>query len=161
MIKQERGSNDSMFRWIGLLAIHFLIASVGGMLVGFLPEGLIGRLYYNTGFEPYSPAIACSALLLGYFVASKILGGRGANWTWLAGILWLLVGIWDVTRFWSASWSPEKTRWGYMLANLFGPTPRCSSTECLYELFYTTPFAASVMYSVGNFARQRRLPTEA
>jgi hypothetical protein len=139
---------------VGFLAIHFLVAVLGGMFIGFLPEALVGRFYYNTGLGPYSPAIACSALLLGYFIAYRVLGGRSASWAWLAGVLWLLVGIWDITRFWSASWSPEKTRWGYMLANLFGPSLKCSGTECLYELFYTTPFAASVMYSIGAYARQ-------
>jgi hypothetical protein len=127
------------------------------MLLGFLPEALTSRLYYNSGLEPYSPAIAASALLLGYFVSSRVLSSRAAMWTWLVGVLWLLVGVQELTSHWSANWSPEKTRWGYALANLFGPTLKCSGSECLYELFFTTPLAASVMYSIGAYLRERRL----
>lgn len=142
--------------WLVLLALHFIVAVAGGMLIGFLPEALVSRAYYNTGLEPYSPAIAVAALLLGYFVAYR-LRVRVAMWTWTIGVLWLVVGVNELTRHWSASWSPEKTRWGYAIANLFGPTIKCSGSECLYELLFTTPFAASVMYSIGAYSRRRRL----
>ena len=51
----------------------------------------------------------------------------------------------------------EKTRWGYAIANLFGPTIKYSGSECLYELLFTTPFAASVTYSLGAYLRRRQL----
>jgi hypothetical protein len=142
--------------WPVLLALHFFLAVAGGMLIGFLPEALVSRAYYNTGLEPYSPANAASALLLGYFVSYR-LRVRVAMWTWTIGALWLVIGVNELTRHWSASWSPEKTRWGYAIANLFGPTIRCSDSECLYELLVTTPFAASVMYSIGAYLRNRQL----
>ena len=72
------------------------------------------------------------------------------------GLAWLLFGMYDTTRYWSASWSAEKTRWGFMLANLFGPTLKCSGSECLGELIFTTPFTASVTYSIGAYLRKRR-----
>ncbi|MGB8987982.1 MAG: hypothetical protein WCC37_15385 [Candidatus Sulfotelmatobacter sp.] len=143
--------------WCFLLALHCFVAVAGGMLLGFLPEALIGKLYYNTGFEAYSPAIALTALLLGYFVSNRIGNGRSASWVWIIGFLWLLFGICDETRSWSATWSPEKTRWGYTLANFFGPTLKCSGSECLDELFFTTPFTATVVYSIGAYVRKRRM----
>lgn len=141
--------------WPALLALHFLFATAGSLLFGFLPEGLVGGLYYNTGIEPYSPLIALIGFFLGYFLSFRILGLRTAEWTWTLGVLWLLVGAHELTSHWNASWSPEKTRWGYALANLFGPTPKCSGSECLYELVFTTPFAASMTYSIGAFLRRR------
>ena len=129
------------------------------MIIGFLPEALISRMYYNSGLEPYSPVIAATSFGLGYFVADRILNGRAATFVWIIGVAWMVFGIYDTTRYWSASWSPEKTRWGYALANLFGPTVKCSGSECLGELFFTTPFAASITYSVGaclrNWRKQR------
>lgn len=151
----ESSANRVLFFWPVLMACHFLLAVAGGTLIGFLPEALVSRVYYNTGLEPYSPAIAASALLLGYFVGFRLLGLRAATWTWAMGVLWLLVGVHELTSHWSASWSPEKTRCGYALANLFGPTLKCSGSECLYELFYTTPFTASVTYSIGACLRKR------
>ena len=128
------------------------------MFIGFLPEALVGQLYYNTVIGAYSPIIAISAFLLGYFVSFRILSLRAATWTWTLGLVWLLVGVHELSSHWSAWWSPEKTLRGYVLANLFGPTLKCSGSECLYEVVLTTPFAASIMYSIGAYIRQHRLP---
>lgn len=141
--------------WPILLALHFILAAAGGMLLGFLPEALVSPFYYNTLFEAYSPMIALTALLLGYFLSFRILGLRSAEWTWTLGILWLLVGVHELRSGWNASSSPETTRWGNVLANLFGPTGKCSGSECLYELLFTTPFTASITYSIGAFLRRR------
>jgi hypothetical protein len=144
------------FSWPVSLLLHYFIAVVGGMIVGFLPEAALSRLYYNTGLEPYSPAIALTALLLGYFVSVYIGDGRAAIHVWVLGLLWMIFGIYGTMTYWSASWSPERTRWDYMLANLFGATLKCSGTECLYELLYTTPFTAwlpiQLAHTSGNVA---------
>jgi hypothetical protein len=145
--------------WAKSLFLHYLVGVVGGMVIGFLPEAELSRIYYNTGLEPYAPAIAITALLLGYFVSVHIGKGRAATSAWVLGLLWMFFGIYDTTRYWSASWSVEKTRWGYVLANLFGPTLKCSGSECLGELFFTTPFTASVTYSIGAYIRKRRCLT--
>ena len=42
-------------------------------------EAFVSRMYYNTGLEPYSPMIARTAFLLGYFVARLIFDGRAAT----------------------------------------------------------------------------------
>jgi hypothetical protein len=142
--------------WPLSLVAHYFVAVAGGMIIGFLPEALVSRMYYNTGLEPYSPMIAVTAFLLGYFAAGRIFSGRAATFVWIIGLVWIVFGIYDTTRYWSASWSPEKTRWGYALANLFGPTVKCSGSECLAELFFTTPLTASITYSVRAYLRKWR-----
>ena len=142
------------FSWPLSWITHYFVAVVGAMIIGLLPEAFVGRLYYNTGLEPYSPMIALSAFFLGYFVAGYVFDGRAATFIWIIGLAWMVFGMYDAVGHWSASWSPEKTRWGYMLANLFGP--KCGATECLGELLFTTPFTASITYSVGARLRMRR-----
>ena len=149
-------SLDHTFIWPVSWIAHYFVAVAGGMTIGFLPEALVARMYYNTGLEPYSPMIAATAFLLGYFAAGFIFSGRAANFIWIIGIAWLVFGMYETTRYWSANWSPEKTRWGYMVTNLFGPTLKCSGSECLGELIFTTPFTASVTYSIGAYLRKRR-----
>ena len=68
-----------LLAWPMLVAFHFLLAAAGGMLIGFLPEGLVSGLYYNSGIEPYSPVIALVAFLLGYFLSFRVLGLRAAE----------------------------------------------------------------------------------
>lgn len=138
------------------LVVQYFVAVAGGMIVGFLPEALLSRAYYNTGLEPYSPAIALTAFLLGYFISPRVRKGQAATFVWVVGLLWLMYGMYDSVGYWSASWSPEKTRWGYMLANLFGPTAKCGGSECAGELLFTTPFTASVTYSIAAYIRKRR-----
>ena len=129
------------------------------MALGFFPEGTLGHYWYNTGLEPYSPMIALIALLSGYFIVSAGFSQQAATSTWIVGAVWLAFGIYDTGRGWDASWSPEKTRLAYVLANLFGSTVKCSGSECLGELIFTTPFTACVMYSIGAYIKTRRLVT--
>jgi hypothetical protein len=141
--------------WVISLVLHYLIAVVVSMILGFFPEAAIGKLYYNTGLEPYSPLIALTAFLLGYFVSRRVRGGRAATFVWTLGLCWMLFGVCDTA--WS--WSPltlVATRWEYVLNELFGPTLKCRGSECLGELLFTAPFTASVTYSVGAYFRKRR-----
>jgi hypothetical protein len=150
----ENSIQKRMFTWPMLLAFHFLLAAAGSMLIGFFPEALVSGLYYNSGLEPYSPVIALVAFFIGYLLSFRVLGLRAAEWTGILGALWLLVGVHELTSHWNASWSPEKTRWEYALANLFGSTLKCSGSECLYEIVFTTPFTASVTYSIGAYLQR-------
>ncbi len=152
----EREYLPQWMRSLISLAVQYLVAAAGGMIVGFLPEALLSRAYYNTYLEPYSPAIALTAFLLGYFVSPRVRKGQAATFVWAVGLLWLMYGMYDSVGYWSASWSPEKTRLGYMLANLFGPTAECGGSECAGELLFTTPFTASVTYSIAAYIRKRR-----
>jgi hypothetical protein len=139
------------------LAVQCFVAVVGAMVISFPLEALLEGGYDNTGLAAYSPAIAFTAFLLGAFVSGRIRKGQAANFVWIIGLLWLLFGMYDETRYWSAIWSVEKTHLGYILANFLGPADRCSGSECLGELFYTTPFAASITYSIGAYIRKRQM----
>lgn len=141
------------------LAVQYVVAVAGAMIIGFGPEAVLGRAYYNTYLEPYSPAIALIGFLLGYFVSPRVRKGKAATFVWVVGLLWLIYGMYDSVGYWSASWSPEKTRLGYILANFFGPTDKCSATECAGEFLFTTPFTASVAYSIAAYIRKRRSST--
>jgi hypothetical protein len=116
------------------------------MVIGFLPEAFISRYYYNSGFEAYSPAIFATAIMLGYLV-TRLLGHSPAMWVWIVGLVWLAYGAYDGSRQWYMGLA--HSRLDYIVANFFGPSSKCSDTECLDELFVTTPFAATVGYSLG------------
>jgi hypothetical protein len=139
--------------WLIYLLIHSFVAVVVSGLLGFLPEVFLGKLYYNSGLEAYSPAIAITALLLGYF-ASPRLGAKAATSTWICGVAWMIFGIYDTGSGWSRTWSSDPTRWSYVVSNLFGPSVRCTGSECLGELLFTTPFAAMITYSLGALFEQ-------
>lgn len=124
------------------------------MVVGFVPEAFLSHLYYNTGFEAFGPAIALTGLILGFFFSVRVQNGQGAIFAWILGALWLGVGFHGVASGWSPTWSPEKSSWDYAVANLFGRTSVCSASECLNELVFTTPFTASITYSIGSLVRK-------
>ena len=139
-----------LFSWVASLILHCFVAVGISGLIGFLPEVFLSKLYYNSGIEPYSPASAMTALLLGYFVAPR-LGAKAAMATWVCGVVWMICGVYDTGSGWDPKWSSDPTRWSYVVSNLFGPTIRCSGSECLGELIFTTPFTATVAYSLGAF----------
>jgi hypothetical protein len=89
------------------LVAHYFIAVVGAMIIGFVPEALLSPLYYNT---------------------------RAARWIWVLGLLWLTFGIFDETKFWSPSWSSEKSRTGYAFAQFFGPSSKCGGSAEVKKL---------------------------
>jgi len=143
-----------------LVAVHCAIAVTGGFILGIVPEISLERASEGVGlgnFAPaYSPVFPIIGFLLGYFISSRVPGGKVATWTWAIGLAWLIFGMyWEDIRFWNASWSPDSTRLGSALGNFFGPTRRCGGTECLAEVVYTIPFIASVMYSIGSYLRRR------
>jgi hypothetical protein len=117
------------------------------MLIGFLPEVFTARYYYNSGFEAYSPAIFATASVLGCLV-TRGLGHSPAMWVRMVGLVWLVYGAYDGSGYWYKG--AAHSRLDYVAANFFGPTTKCSNTECLYELFVTTPFPATVGYSLGS-----------
>jgi hypothetical protein len=135
---------DSYFL-LGLF-LQGVVAILGSMFIGFLPEVFASRYYYNSGFEAYSPAILATAVILGYLV-SRRLGHSPAMWVWTVGLVWLAYGAYEESSYWHQGLAIS--RLDYIAANFFGPTRRCSPTECLGEFFFTTPFAATVGYSLG------------
>lgn len=140
-----------------LVLLHFFVAATGGIIVGLIPEALIGRLYRFTPIEPFAPGMALTALLIGYFWGHRLVSKeRVAEWTWTIGVVWFLYGVHDLTRFWRPSWSHAKSAWSYARGQLFGTNSVCGDSECLYQLFFTIPFILSIAYSIGAFVRARQ-----
>jgi len=127
--------------------VHFFLAVLGSIAIGFLPEAFVGHLYYNTGLEPYSPMILVAAGCLGFSLNQR-LGQPAACWVWIIGILWLSCGALEESTYWYNSVG-YSSRMQYVLGNFFGRTSACSGSECLAEFFFTTPCAASIVYSVA------------
>lgn len=134
---------------------HWGAGTFVSFVLGIFPEGLLSRYYPNTRLEAFFPVIALVAFVLGLTVSARFRHGEGARWTWAFGLLWLLFGIHDIRSGWSPSWSKFPTSWDYAMANLFGPTSACSSSECLGEVIYTMPFVTSVTYSIGALFRRK------
>ena len=44
----------------------------GGMSIGLILEGTVGRLYNHTAVEPFVPCIAITSLVLGLLVSNRI-----------------------------------------------------------------------------------------
>jgi hypothetical protein len=127
------------------IPIHFVLAVVGSMAIGFLPEAFVGHLYYNTGLDPYSPMILVAAGCLGYWVNKKV-GHASARWIWVIGVIWLAYGASEESAYWATTSAPSRMQ--YVMDNFFGRTSACSSSECLAEFFFTTPCAVSIVYSI-------------
>jgi hypothetical protein len=139
--------------FIPRVCLHFVVGVVISMLVGFVPEALVGNLYHGTAVEPFTPFVTTIAALLGVLLARK-LHDTAALWTWVPGVLIFFQGVYELTRYWSPSWSNTASRWQYAFSNLL--TPNCGSTECLYELLSTTPLVCSVAYSLTSYVVLRK-----
>jgi hypothetical protein len=138
------------------ITAHYLVAVIGGMSIGLILEGTVGRLYRHTAAEPFMPCIAITAFVLGLLVSDRIDRVQLASWTWTIGLIWLLIAIRELTHSWDPRWAHTRTAWDYARSQLF-PVPiydRCGNTECLYQFFFAIPFIASVGYSAGGFAKK-------
>jgi hypothetical protein len=146
--------------WLLLLLLHCIFLAVATVTVGFFLEVTFGHFWANAPLGPFPPGIALVALLSGYFVVSRGQSRRAAGWTWAVGAIWLAFGIYDYawgSDAWDPRWSTEKTRFAYVIADLFGPTDKCSASECVGVFLFTMPFTASIMYSIGAYIKLRRL----
>jgi hypothetical protein len=137
-----------------LAFLHWVVGTGTSMIIGFVPEALMERYYVNTWVEPFAPTIAAIAFIVGMTLSGRFKGGQGASWVWVFGLFCLGLGVNDFQSGWDPVWSTQPSSWANAMANLFGPTSACSSTECLGELFITVPFTASVTYSLGAFVRR-------
>ncbi len=134
--KLSKSEKFNSVKYTLMFAFLYWAAATGTTFaIGFLPEAFLSRYYINTGIEPFAPVIAAIGLALGIAFS-----GRGARWTWLFGLLWLSIGIYEIRG--SGSWA-------HAMETLFAPTSACSDSECLGELLFTMPSVASVAFSVG------------
>ena len=91
--------------------------------------------------------VGCLAsALLASFVAPRWFRGSGP-WVGIFGLVALFAGGQQLYRGWSPTWS-DQSRSGYILSQLFGFSPGCGDSECLYLLLFGYPFLCLTVYSL-------------
>ena len=90
---------------------------------------------------PYFIAPVVAGFLLGLLSHRRFLSGT-ALWVWVVPACLL---AWSAATW--QSHGDSRAHWHDVWANYF--SSQCSSSECLYEVFVTTPFYTSVTYSLG------------
>lgn len=126
------------------LFLHYVLAVVGSIVIGFFPEILVENMNPNGILEPYSPMIQIVAGFLGYLV-NKRLGHSAARWIWVLGVAWLAYGAIGDSSYWYNS-PGYSSRMQYIWVQFFGT---CSNSECAGQFLFTTPCAISIIYSVA------------
>ncbi len=146
--------------------LHVCTAILLASLAAFLLMGAVGIVIGRAGPEhsvlfralfeaPYSPLSWGPALLFG-FLLNRRLRNASASWVWIAGILWMLLWIWDAAR----SYYPPSCH-GCSMAqsvwrDLFTVGVDSCQDECLGEFLGTGPAIATVAYSIGAWWGMRR-----
>jgi hypothetical protein len=115
--------------------------------IGFILEALFSRYYQASHIAAFSPCIAVTAFVTAFF-ANRRRRDRGPLLFGVAGLLWLAFAIWDEGRAWNPTWAHE-SRSNYLVHMFFGTPAQCSASECIGELFFTTPCIAAIVYSIG------------
>jgi hypothetical protein len=133
-----------------LIAVHTVAAMFGGPVLAFvalIPISLlvaaVTHLHRLELDAWYGPAIWGPALVLGFLIRRRF-HQREACIVWLVGLIWIVMGLHSV-KFFDHTWSRVRI-------NLFpAKDTDCSSTECVYVLFYTWPAICSLSYSIGAY----------
>ena len=149
--------------------VHLLFSTVGSMVIGLVLLGAVlvaivlnsgphqSRLFQILFDVPYSPAFWLSAFVLGLIV-NNLRSDRLACWIWIAGAIWLVVGMYRSILTYNAPWCaapscPFVQQIRYSLFSL--DSGKCLS-GCLKKLFVTVPALSSVTYSIGAWLGFRR-----
>lgn len=136
-------------KWLPRIAdflLHSVLAIPVAMILGLIPEALASSIYHNTFLEPFTPMIVLTAVILAV-LSSKWIRSSVARWVWTLPSAWFLYGFYDATRYWSPVWDSSSSKWSHAFKELL--TTQCGSSECLGELFFTTPLVCSVVYSLA------------
>ena len=142
-----------MMRALKQLTAHSMLAMPFGAVCaihGMVAVGVVLRLINLGPLRAldtwYGPFVWWPGLLLGFFVNRRVLQ-RAACFVWLAGLVWLAVGILSV----ATSWRPVGMPWTTYAGDELFPLQQgaCTTNECLRVLFCTWPAVNSVAYSIG------------
>jgi len=101
---------------------------------------------------PFFLGALLGGAIMGYLVNRNV-RDLMALLVWLVPLAWLIYGIRDFTASYSEVWA-HQSRSAYIWDNFFGT--RCSGSECLNELLFTTPFLSSISYSVTSYVMSRK-----
>jgi hypothetical protein len=156
---------NSTRRWANAALPSFIaqqfLATVGAMVVGtvgaIIPSVLIAAVTKNTSGgnwvdhmvdqhilraagEPYFIFPVLAAFMLG-LLSHRYSQSTSASWVW---VLPTVILIWNLLTWKNGGFRPY---WPDVWNNYFGSD--CGSSECMYELFVTAPFYASLAYTFG------------
>jgi hypothetical protein len=97
--------------------------------------------------DPFFLGALFGGAIMGYLVNRNVRDLTGLL-VWLVPLAWLIYGISESAMSYSQAWA-HQSRSAYIWDNFFGT--RCSGSECLDELLFTTPFLSSVSYSITSY----------
>jgi hypothetical protein len=126
------------------ILISFFIATLTALIGknesgGNFADHLLDQRVFMLSSHPYFVLPIIVSLCLG-MLCHRFFPSRSGAWIWLLPTIVLIGGV--------LSWKPGNLPyWGTVWNNYFGS--HCGGSECLYELFITSPFYTSIAYSVG------------
>lgn len=127
-------------------AFHLFLATAGsvglGLLLAYLINAIAPGIARHVEIVPF---VAAGAMLASF--ATPRFCGRSAPWVGIVGLGALVLGLHDLLRYWSPSWS-HQTRLHYVLSQLFCLGSGCGDSEGLYALLFGIPFLVLCTYSV-------------
>jgi hypothetical protein len=149
---------------------HAFIAMCASVVVGVVITALFGAMVgraspnhgqlYRIALDiPYSPLSWGTGVLCGFLVVRR-LPHKSANWVWVAGAVWLVLGIFGSLP--PCPGEPKSCSFREQIKNglysLFDVTGEgCAVSECLEQLFFTAPMLNAIGYSLGaSLASNRR-----
>ena len=97
--------------------------------------------------DPFFLGALLGGAIMGYLV-NRNARDLTALLVWLVPLAWLIYGISESATSYSQAWA-HQSRSAYIWDKFFGT--RCSGSECLDELLFTTPFLSSVSYSITSY----------
>jgi hypothetical protein len=145
---------------LGEVAVHALIAMLITVTIGITVAARVGHLLATPSQcrwvdIPYSPLIWGTAFVCAYFLNQR-LESRAATWVWIVGIAWFLVVLSDQLRFHRpelcGGCSLFQDTWNTYFAWDYR---KCADSECLGQVFATTPLLNSLAYSIGAWVGLR------
>jgi hypothetical protein len=158
-------ANRPFYEELPLLLLHLAVALFGSalaaILIGWIVSAILSwiRILPPSLPLPYNPLILIPAFF-GGFLVNHFARHRSAALIWVVGLLFLVgVMMWDVSILKRGghyqSLAPGGY-WEYELRQLFSTNERaCSDSECLGQIFVTTPVILTVAYSIGAWIALR------
>jgi len=154
------------------IVVHLALCGVGALLIGFLFEALIYKLFdlitgsrsgFQDPFGMYSPIFWGWSVMLGYFV-NRWAGNRQVYWCAILALAGLTAIVsWDILAVTPRQMEYYRTVAGghyirYTLRLWFSPD--CRGSACLGQFFVTAPCITSVAYSVGAWLGYKQFTSQ-
>jgi hypothetical protein len=135
------------------VVLHSVLCLCTGVVLALVVTPAIGVVAPGAARSTELVLPVLMSALLASFAAPRCFRDS-APWVGLLGVTALFVGTQELYRGWSPIWS-HQTRLEYVLSQLFGFSPGCSDSECLYLLFFGLPFLCLTTYGVASLLAQR------